>query len=68
MHGWNAACSALVTSLPVSSTFVPVQRAGAEGSIDLIRQEAGFRGALLAHDLSLRLRPGDAQQTVSTHF
>ena len=68
LHGSNAACSALVTSLLVLSTFVPVQRAGAEGLIDLIRQEAGFRGALLAHDLSLGLRPGNQQQTVSTHF
>lgn len=58
----------LVSGLLVLCAIVPVQGAWAEGSIDLIRQEAGFRGALLAHDLSLGLQPGKGQQTVSTHF
>ena len=67
LSGWTGLRRALFSGLLVLSAFAPVQGAGAEGSIDLIRQEAGFRSALLAHDPSLGLRPGKGQQTVATH-
>ena len=68
LSGWTGLRRALFSGLLVLSAFAPVQGAGAEGSIDLIRQEAGFRSALLAHDPSLGLRPGKGQQTVATHY
>ena len=56
LRGWTGLRRALFSGLLVLGAFAPVQGVGAEGSIDLIRQEAGFRGALLAHDPSLPRR------------